>query len=497
MTDGELRPDQLSQLGGLIARTIGLNFPREHWDDLRRGMAGAAHEFGFRDVGACVAWLLSGPLTQAQVQVLAAYLTIGETYFFREPQTLKALATDVLPELIRARRTERRLRIWSAACCSGEEPYSLAILLHEALPDLDDWDVTIAATDINARALRKAAAGSYGEWSFRDAPAGLKERYFNRTPNGRYVVAPHIRKLVTFSYLNLVDDAYPSLATGASVGAIDLVLCRNVLMYFTPPQVGKVIGNLRHMLAEGGWLVVSPSEASHSLFAGFATENFPGAILYRKSAAIPLGRQQWAAAPVGHAIEPVALHAEMPALPEPTAPAATLAVLPEPAPAPVAVAESLYRQGRYAETAETLMASLARHAPTPQDCSLLARALANLGQLADALTWCERWIAADKLDSAGHYLRAVILLELTQPERARSCLQRAIYLDPDFVLAHFALGNLARSCGQPAEADKHFANALDLLRALPADELVPESDGLNARRLTETIASMLAAATLS
>jgi chemotaxis protein methyltransferase CheR len=91
----------------------------------------------------------------------------------------------------------------------------------------------------------------------------------------------------------------------------------------------------------------------------------------------------------------------------------------------------------------------------------------------------------------------VILLELTQPDRARSCLQRAIYLDPDFVLAHFALGNLARSCGQPAEADKHFANALDLLRALPADELVPESDGLNARRLTETIASMLAAATLS
>jgi chemotaxis protein methyltransferase CheR len=494
MKDAELRPDQLSQLGGLIARTIGLNFPREHWDDLRRGMTGAAHEFGFHDVGACVTWLLARPLTQAQLQVLAAHLTIGETYFFREPQTLNALATNVLPELIRARSGERRLRIWSAACCNGEEPYSLAILLHEALPDLDDWDVTITATDINARALRKATAGSYGEWSFRNAPAGLKERYFNRTANGRYVVAPHIRKLVTFAYLNLVDDAYPSLATGAGAGAIDLIFCRNVLMYFTPSQIGKVIGNLRHMLAEGGWLVVSPSEASHSLFAEFATENFPGAILYRKSAAMPLAQQQWAAPPAGQAIEPVARPAEIPVLPEPTAPAATLAVPPEPAPAPVAVAESLYRQGRHAETAETLLASLAQHAPGPQAFALLARALANQGQLADALTWCERWIAADKLDSAGQYLRAVILLELAQPDQARSCLQRAIYLDPDFVLAHFALGNLARSCGKPVAADKHFANALALLRTRPADELVRESDGLSARRLTETIASMLAAA---
>jgi chemotaxis protein methyltransferase CheR len=495
MTESELRPDQLSQLGGLIARTIGLHFPREHWDDLRRGLAGAAHEFGIGSIQACVAWMLSSPLTQAQIQVLAAHLTIGETYFFREPQTLNALATHVLPELIRARQGERRLRIWSAACCSGEEPYSLAILLHEALPDLDRWNVTITATDINARALRKAAEGSYGEWSFRDAPAGLKERYFNRSPNGRYVIAPHIRKLVTFAYLNLVDDAYPALA--ADAGAMDLIFCRNVLMYFTPPQVGKVIGNLRRTLAQDGWLVVSPSEASHALFAEFATENFPGAILYRKSPSTPLAQRPRAAAPAGNATELIACEAEAPPLPEPTARATTLTLPPEPPPAPLALAESLYRQGRYADTVETLLASLARQTPGPQACSVLARALANLGQLGNALTWCERWIAADKMDSAGHYLHAVILLELAQPERARSCLERAIYLDPDFVLAHFALGNLARSRGKSAAADKHFANALDLLRARPADELLRESDGLSARRLTETIASMLAAPTPS
>jgi chemotaxis protein methyltransferase CheR len=488
MSSGELRPAQLSELGALIADSIGLHFPRERWDDLRRGMAGAANEFGFREVTECAAWLLSAPATQAQLRVLAAHLTIGETYFFRDPQIIQALATRVLPELIRARRgVDQRLRIWSAGCCSGEEPYSLAILLHEALPDLHEWEVTVTATDINSRALQKAEAGNYGAWSFRGAPPGLKERYFDRTADGRYAIAPQIRKLVKFAYLNLVDDAGACGADG-----IDLILCRNVLMYFTPQQAGKVIGNLRRALVKGGWLVVSPSEASQALFPDFVTENFPGAILYRKdSSAAARIRQPSGCAPFDETPGSVTPAMDTPL---PATPPATLFEPAQPEPPGFGTAASLYQQGRYAETAETLLCSFARHPPTSQAYSLLTRALANLGQLADALNWCERWIAADKLDAAGHYLRAVILLEQGAAERARSPLQRAVYLDPDFVLAHFALGNLARSSGKSAAADKHFTNALRLLHRQPADALVPESDGLSVRRLTETITSMLAVA---
>jgi len=488
---------QWSQLSAFIAERMGLHFPRERWDDLQRGLAGAAQEFGFEDAAACVGWLLSAPPTKAQLQVLASYLTIGETYFFRDKQTLEALAENILPELIRARRGhEQRLRIWSAACCSGEEPYSLAILLHQSLPDLRDWQVTITATDINARFLHKAAAGIYGEWSFRNAPAGLKERYFNRTADGRYAVVPEIKKLVTFAYLNLVEDVYPSLATDTN--AMDLIFCRNVLMYFTPPQVRKVIGNLRRTLVEGGWLVVSPSEASHALFPQFISVNFPGAILYQKSNATPRAEQRWMPAPLSEIAEfvapatethlpwaPSALLAQpSPALPpEDRAPAET-------SPAPHAVAESFYHHGRYAEAVDTLVASFARHAPDPQAFSLLARALANQGKLADALAWCDRWIAADKLDPAGHYLRAVVLLEWGDPEQARSSLQRALYLHPDFVLAHFTSGNLARSRGKTGEADKYFANALRLLHGHEPNDLLPESEGLTAGRLTEFITSM-------
>jgi len=123
--------------------------------------------------------------------------------------------------------------------------------------------------------------------------------------------------------------------------------------------------------------------------------------------------------------------------------------------------------------------------------SLLARALANQGQLSDALVWSERWIAADKIDSAARYLHAMILQEMGEHEAARRSLQRAVYLRPDFALAHFALGNLARAELSSTEANRHYANALHLLRGCPPHELLPESDGMTAGRLAEIIATVL------
>ncbi len=488
-----------SRLSPFIAGAMGLQFPRERWPDLRRGLVGAAQEFGFDDASACADWLLSSPLSKAQLQVLASHLTISETYFFRDKPTLAALAERILPELIRSRRGgEQRLRIWSAACCSGEEPYTLAILLHQLLPDLTDWNVSIQGTDINPRVLHKATAGIYGEWSFRDAPADLKERYFTRAADGRYAVIPEIKALVRFSHLNLVEDVYPSPVTDTN--AMDLILCRNVLMYFTPLQIEKVVGKLCHALVDSGWLAVSPSEAPHALLSQFTAVNFPGAILHRKRDAAPWMEKQPAPAPPDDMVCLVAPANEAPlpwaspALPE-EAPPAQLSENPAPAaasPAPYTVAESLYGQGRYAEAADILLASFARHAPDSPAFSLLARVLANQGKLAEALAWCERWVGADKVDPAAYYLRAVILLEQGDHGEARASLQRSLYLHPDFVLAHFTLGRLARDRGGNAEADKHFANALRALRRHQPEDLLPESDGLSAGRMIEIITAMTA-----
>ena len=490
------------QVSELIAERLGLHFPPERWADLQRGLAGAAVEWGLADVVACVQWLLSAPLTKAQLQVLASHLTVGETYFLRDKHMFDALTERVLPELIRSKRKgDSRLRIWSAACCTGEEPYSLAILLQHLIPKSPDWQVTILATDINGRFLQKAAAGVYGEWSFRESPVGFKERYFQRVDDRRYSILPEIKKRVTFAYLNLVEDVYPSLATDTN--AMDVIFCRNVLMYFTLPQIRKVVRNLRRALVDGGWLVVSPSEGSQALLSGFMTVNFPGVTLYQKSDTPVRPEQPWPPPPCGDTagFGAPSVHGCLPwtpprpaALPEEPLPAPTPAepARPEASPAPFDLAATLYQEGRYAEAADLLLASGSPHVPSDaQTLSLLTRALANQGKLAGALASCDRWVAADKLDSSGHYLRAVVLQELGDGEQARRSLQRALYLQADFVLAHFALANLARGRGQIPQAGKHFTTALRLLRNHQPGDLLPESDGLTAGRLTEIISSIM------
>ena len=350
--------------------------------------------------------------------------------------------------------------------------------------------MTILATDINAHFLRRAALGSYGEWAFRSAPANIKECYFDRGADGRYVVRPEIKAMVTFTYLNLAEDVYPSLATDTN--AMDLVFCRNVLMYFTPAQARLVIENLHHALLEGGCLAVGPGEASRDHFPQFALLNFPGVILYQKGGASDRSQPTGPPAPIREAADfpPSALAG--PRLESPvTLPEQPLESPPEPAgPAPFATAASCYAAGRYAEAVNLLLPLVGGKRAEPAVFSLLARALANTGRLADALTWCDRWIASDKLDSAGHYLRAVILLEQDDRAEARDSLQRAVYLHPDFVLAHFALGNLARSKGKPREAARHFGNALEFLARHQAGDPLPEADGLTAGRLTATITAL-------
>ena len=483
---------QWTRLCELLAESLGLHFPRERWADLQRALVGAARELGFNNVAQCIDWIVSTNLEEAQQQVLVRHLTIGETYFFRDRATMSILAEEILPELILKRRgCKQSIRIWSAACCTGEEPYSLAILLHRLVPDLPSWQITIMATDINRRFLEKAEAGIYGEWSFRDTPPHIRQRYFERTASGDYAIVPEIRKLVKFERLNLVDGSYRLL--GNEVSTMDLIFCRNVLMYFASHQVRKVVRRLHSALAEEGWLVVSPSEASQSAFAQFTTVNRPGVILYRKidpsldSPPVFIRSMPEAnSADVGEQSDAPFTRDEREAA----------AVLPAPPkaskkPSPAAeAAQALYAEGRYAELAGMLLKAASEGVLESQAYALLTRALANQGRLADALTWCDRWIAADKLNAAAHYFRAVVLLEQGDPAKARLCLQRAIYLEADFVLAHFSLGSIARAEGRPGEAQRHFSNALHLLSRYEVSDVLPESEGLTAGRLGEILSSI-------
>lgn len=491
----------LSALGDFLAGQFGVHFARDRWDDLERGISAVASEMGFPDGQTCARWLLSNSPTKTELEVLVSQFTVGETYFFREPKTFEVIETRVLPELIRAHREkERILRIWSAGCATGEEPYSLAMLLHRLLPDLDDWNINILATDINPRFLQKAAHGVYTEWSFRSTPTWVRERYFKVAGGGRYEILPEIRRMVKFSYLNLAEDVYPALINGTN--GMDLIFCRNVLMYFRHSYAQRVVENLRRCLVSGGWLVVSPVETSNSLFSSFATVNAGDVTLYAKTercaqgtagenrASEPAGSGTGAAESVSflQVLEPVVTRFNERA----ASPAASL----EPP------AESFTESHRnhetpplrhYDEDTESTDAVKAKASGIPgetQSIELLARALANQGRLAEAAECCEKAITADRLNAGCHYLHAMVEQERGRINEAMTSLKRTLYLDPEFVLAHFALGNLTRTQGQPDRAERHFSNARSLLAAIRPESILPHSEGMTAGRLMEIIQSI-------
>ena len=480
MTD--LDGSRLAALSTFVAASLGLHFPPERWVDLERQTKLAAKDFGFGDGAAFVSWLMSAPLTPNQIQRLASHLTISETYFWREPKVFAALRDPVLPELIQAREKQgRRLRIWSAGCASGEEVYSIAMLLGELIPKIADWRITLLATDINSHLLRHAALGVYDAWSFRNAPPGLQEEYFRPRDDGRFELNAQIRQMVTFAYLNLAEDTYPALINGTDY--MDLIFCRNVLIYFDRERAQQARQRLFKALVPGGWLAVAGSELSPKNYEQFVPIRFPGAYLYRRVD----GPQP---APVIVQAAAVPEPERMPG--PPTNRVATPAQVRLAAPAQAAAAPAASARAAPAATTPAAPAATAPMAAGPDPSQMAAvRELANQGKLGEALLACERALAAGRLDADLHYLRAVILHEQERDDEAKAALKRVLYLDPDFVLAHFALGRLAQKRGQTQAAQKSFGNALALLGAFDPADLLPEAEGLTVGRLRQIMQAAL------
>ncbi len=483
-----------SKLSDLIGERFGLSFPAERRDQLQRCIVALCKAFDFADVAACIERLVSAPLTEPLAQALAAELTVGETYFFREPAALAAFVDKIVPELIGVRSEGmQQLRILSAGCCTGEEAYSLAILLHQRWPELAGADVRILGVDLNASFLEQAKAGIYREWSFRATPKELKQRYFSRTRDGRYRVVPEIRRMVRFEQLNLADETYPS--TGSGIYAMDVIFCRNVLMYFAPAQLRRAIGRLHAALTDGGWLIVSPSEASASLFAQFVHVYSAGAILFRRARSgapcVPAPRVQ--RSPPTQSNSPKLRESSAPPQPPFRRAASSRPRVRARGRDVLAHAESLISRACYAEAAELLQSSDATRSSDKRGLELLVRALANLGSLDEAEVWCNRWIESDKLNASARYMRAVVLVELDRRAEARAALQHALYLEPGFELAHFTLGNLALRDGERELARRSFENALTLLRNRERDERLEDSGGMVVREMVELIGFVMQA----
>jgi chemotaxis protein methyltransferase CheR len=482
----EVSEEQLADLATLVEARVGLSFRGERRADLARGVVAAVKALRFLDTAHYIRWLREGAPVPGQLDELVTHLTVGETYFFRDPASFEALRRHVLPELARAKESlagsERSLRIWSAGCSTGEEAYTLAMVLELAIADLDRWNVTLLATDVNRRALLAAERGVYREWSFRGVPEDMRRRFFRARSDGLTEVVPHVRRRVSFAYLNLSEGAYPS--TLNNTNEMDLIICRNVLMYFTPERAAQAIGRLERSLSNGGWLALAPAEFGiQGRPVQLSTVGLADVGFLRKTALEPSA--SWAAE----------VERAGPPLPTPgaTCPAPSLAKADA-----TAVEEDVsfdhalafYNGARYESAADVARTLLDRHPGNARAMALLARIHANLGRLEAALEWSRGALDAEKLDPVAHYLHAGILLDLGRRSEAVVSLERSLFLDEDFTLAHYRLGMLARAEGRAARARRHLRNALASLAGRGSNEEVAQGEGITAGRLTAIIESM-------
>lgn len=472
---------------GFLLESIGLDYPEDKRHLLGWGLAQVLQAISCRNLDELYVLLRTSSRTSAVWDQVTSTLTIGETYFFRNSSQFDALEKRILPALIAERRhTSRRIRIWSAGCASGEEPYSVAILLREMLPDFQQWNVSILATDINRDALRRAREGVYGGWSFRGVDRRIQERYFRMTDDRQFALAEEIKRQVAFEYLNLVADPYPSLSNNTN--GMDVILCRNVTIYFTADVTRRVVSNFYACLTDGGWLIPGSSEPNMDFFEQFEQRSFPGTVVYQR---MPDSRPRPAA--------PLAAHAIAPAAPAPR-PAVELPVLAPIAPAPAKAAPpdpyqtalELLGAGKTDEAAEKLREKIDQDGDFTPAYYTLGKIYANQGNLQDAQNWCEQAIKKDRLHPEPYYTLSLVYQENGLIDQAMDALKKSIYLDRNFILAHYNLAQLQCSQGDEKAARKSLENALRLLQAKSKEELVPEGDGMVAGRLLELVESDLA-----
>lgn len=467
----------------LVSDRTGLTFVPERRGGVELGIRRAMARAGAADL---VRYGERIATDSKLLEDLVGELTVGETYFFREPAQFQFVRRMVLPEICAQRGPQQVIRAWSAGCASGEEAYSLAMLFdQEGLAGRSH----VLATDLSAAVLAKARRATYGDWSFRGGGLPLAYPYLRRVGEA-YVVTESIRDRVQFAILNLAKDHYPSTATGT--WGMDLIFCRNVLIYLERGKIREVARRLYESLSVGGWLVTASSDPPLSDEAPFETVGTEHGVFYRRGAAAGVSRSPslgygW----VPGLGRPAPLALAVPVAGEPAVgrvgATAGSAIAGRSMPAAVAIDDGLGQaraalaRGDYARVIEETRALLDEAGA----CSLYVRAMANL-DCPGAERACAEAIARHPFSCELHFLRSALLAQLGRVDDACAEARRVIYLDRSLAIAHFLLGTLLRQGGDRAGAWRAYRNVRDLCSGRPDDEIVPLSDGETAGQLASS-----------
>lgn len=271
----ELPDDVFRQLRDQIYKRTGMFFSDTSKYLIQKRLSPRAKELNFDSFQKYFYFLQYDSRSEAEFDHIYDLVTTNETYFFREPAQLAALVEEIIPELL-ARKQIKKVRIWSAGCSSGEEPYSIAILLEEA-GLYGKASIEIFGSDLNQQVLAKARRGIYRESAFRATSPAIRDRYFTKEPDQSWRISDEIRNRISFGRLNIYDDARVSL-----VGYLDVVVCRNVIIYFDDSSKKAVISGFYNRLVEGGYLLLGHSESLISLSTQFKLRHLKNDMVYQK-----------------------------------------------------------------------------------------------------------------------------------------------------------------------------------------------------------------------
>jgi chemotaxis protein methyltransferase CheR len=444
-------------LRGYLRRSAGLEF-----DEGRRGgLASVMHDrlsaTGLGSIEAYLAALERADGATERQQLLDA-VTIQETHFHRARPQIEALRGHILPDVLRrAARDGREAVVWSAGCSTGEEPFTLAMLMLEVAADLPSAPrMRVVGTDVSSAALQVARAATYSGRTIDLAESSAVERWLRREPDGTYVVRDEVRNLVEFAHHNLVTDPPPF-----APASVDLVVCRHVTIYFSRETTRALVSRFRGTLGTNGWLLMGPAESLWQVSEDFVLQAVSDAFAYRANRT-----------------------SATPARPDPRQGRPT-----HPMPAAARPAVGTASAGAHrgaARAADRRPARVPHAAPAESSTDPVAAAQVafDAGDYGRAAAIAEQALAADPVSSAAYLLVGHARLNQGEPERAVEPLQRAVFLDPMAGHGHFLLAVALSSVGRQRQAAPAYRAAANTLPGVPAETVRRMLDG---RRLQELV----------
>jgi chemotaxis protein methyltransferase CheR len=487
-------PDEVERFRALVARRLGLHFEEGRVAlvaealSRRAGAAGESRQ-GYLD-------RLEAGDSPAETRALAEELTVGETYFFRNAEQFQALSRRALPERVAARAANRQLRLLSAGCASGEEPYSLAILVREhALAS--SWNVSILGVDVNASALERAAAARYSTWSLRETAADRRHRWF-RASGREHQLDPSIQKAVRFEERNLAEDA-PGLWAPETY---DVILCRNVLMYLTPDCARAVVARVTRALAPGGYLFLGHAETLRGLSHDFHLRHTHGSFYYQRKVSADLGTGEatseatpawsddlgavaddasgstWIETIRRSAARIEELAERRDGRPDDLSDHSPAARVPD-----VGRALELLEKERYAAALDALGDCGGGARPDADVLLLQAVLLTQAGRLEAAERVCTELRGTDDLNAGAHYVLALCREGAGDRSAAEEHDRMAAHLDPAFAMPRLHIGLIARRAGNLEGARRELGQALVLLAREDASRILLFGGGFSREAL--------------